>query len=79
MNEIIKVKKVSKKIDDKIILNNISFSVRQGTIHGFIGPNGAGKTTTLRILTRLILPTAGEVYVDGKSVLDDPSFNLRLD
>ena len=78
MNEIIKVAKVSKKIDNKIILNNISFSVRQGTIHGFIGPNGAGKTTTLRILTRLILPTTGEVYVDGKSVLDDPFFNLRL-
>ena len=74
----IEVKKISKRIDNKTILNNISFSVRKGTIHGFIGPNGAGKTTTLRILTRLFLPTGGEAYVDGKSVLNDPSFNLRL-
>ncbi|CAG8455422.1 12950_t:CDS:2 [Ambispora gerdemannii] len=76
--KIIEVKKVSKRYDNKTVLNNISFSVRKGTIHGFIGPNGAGKTTTLSILTRLVLPTHGETYIDNKSVSRDPSFNRRL-
>ncbi|CAH1755792.1 23168_t:CDS:2 [Entrophospora sp. SA101] len=69
---------MNKKYGNKTVLNNVSFTVREGTIHGFIGPNGAGKTTTLSILTRLVLPTGGEVYIDGKSVINDPTFNERL-
>jgi len=76
--KVIEVKQVSKRYGDKTVLNNVSFSVRKGTIHGFIGPNGAGKTTTLSILTRLVLPTHGETYIDNKSVNRDPSFNQRL-
>lgn len=76
--KIIEIKKVSKRYGDKTVLNNVSFSVRKGTIHGFIGPNGAGKTTTLSILTRLVLPTRGESYIDNKSVIRDPSFNKNL-
>ncbi|CAG8561356.1 8327_t:CDS:2 [Paraglomus occultum] len=76
--KVIEVKHVSKRYGDKTVLNNVSFSVRKGTIHGFIGPNGAGKTTTLSILTRLVLPTHGEAYIDNKSVNRDPSFNQRL-
>src|SRR6266487_643982 len=76
--KLIEVKQVSKRYGKKTVLNNISFSVQAGTIHGFIGPNGAGKTTTLNILTRLVLPTLGQAYIDGKSVNNDPSFNLNL-
>ena len=76
--KIIEVKKVSKRYGNKTVLNNVSFSIRKGTIHGFIGPNGAGKTTTLSILTRLVLPTRGETYIDNKSVNRDPSFNRHL-
>ncbi|CAG8455821.1 2003_t:CDS:2 [Ambispora gerdemannii] len=76
--KVIEVKQISKRYGDKIVLKNVSFSVRRGTIHGFIGPNGAGKTTTLSILTRLVLPTHGEVYIDNKSVNREPSFNQRL-
>src|SRR6185437_9625587 len=78
IDKVIEVKQISKRYGDKTVLNNVSFSVRKGTIHGFIGPNGAGKTTTLSILTRLVLPTHGEAYVDSKSVNRDPSFNQRL-
>jgi ABC-2 type transport system ATP-binding protein len=74
----VEVKQVSKRYDKKTVLNNVSFAVRAGTIHGFIGPNGAGKTTTLSILTRWVLPTLGQAYIDGKSVQNDPSFNLNL-
>jgi len=76
--KVIEVKRISKRYGDKTVLNNVSFSVHKGTIHGFIGPNGAGKTTTLSILTRLVLPTYGEAYIDSKSVNRDPRFNERL-
>ncbi|CAJ0757612.1 2354_t:CDS:1 [Entrophospora sp. SA101] len=76
--KVIEVKQVSKRYGNKTVLNNVSFFVRKGTIHGFIGPNGAGKTTTLGILTRLVLPTHGETYIDNKSVNRDPNFNRRL-
>jgi ABC-2 type transport system ATP-binding protein len=46
--------------------------VQRGEVFGYIGPNGAGKTTSMRILATLDLPTDGDAYVDGFSVVDDP-------
>ncbi len=46
-------------------VDQISFSVDAGTIRAFLGPNGAGKTTTIKILTTMLLPTAGWVRVAG--------------
>ncbi|CAI2191682.1 3983_t:CDS:2 [Funneliformis geosporum] len=76
--KLVELKQLSKRYDDKTVLNNVSFSVRKGTIHGFIGPNGAGKSTTLNISVRLVLPNSGEEYIDFKSVKNDPRFNERL-
>ncbi|MCA8987881.1 MAG: ABC transporter ATP-binding protein [Planctomycetaceae bacterium] len=53
-------------------VNNVSFTAYPGQVMGFIGPNGAGKTTTMRIIATLDLPTAGDVFVCGHSVVDDP-------
>jgi ABC-2 type transport system ATP-binding protein len=53
-------------------VDNISFQVLRGQVFGYIGPNGAGKTTSMRILATLDLPTAGDAFVDGFSVVDDP-------
>jgi ABC-2 type transport system ATP-binding protein len=53
-------------------VNNISFEVPAGTVFGYIGPNGAGKTTSMRILSTLELPSRGDAFVDGFSVLQDP-------
>lgn len=53
-------------------VNNVSFKAYPGQVVGFIGPNGAGKTTTMRILATLELPTAGDAFVCGYSVVDDP-------
>jgi len=49
-------------------LDGISFDVKYGTVFGFLGPNGAGKTTTLKILTTLLSPTSGSVYIFGKDI-----------
>jgi ABC-2 type transport system ATP-binding protein len=53
-------------------VNNISFDVPRGQVFGYIGPNGAGKTTSMRILATLDLPTYGDAFIDGFSVLNDP-------
>ncbi len=53
-------------------VNDISFKLHAGQVMGFIGPNGAGKTTAMRIIATLDVPTAGDVFVGGYSVVDDP-------
>ena len=55
-------------------VNDISFTVNRGQIFGYIGPNGAGKTTSMRILSTLDLPSYGDAFVDGFSVVNDPRF-----
>lgn len=52
-------------------VDNVSFQVGRGQVFGFIGPNGAGKTTSMRILATLDLPTSGDAFVDGFSVVQD--------
>ena len=53
-------------------VDDLSFSVRRGSIFGLLGPNGAGKTTTLRIMTTLARPSAGSVAVLGYDVVRAP-------
>jgi ABC-2 type transport system ATP-binding protein len=62
----IEVRDLSKKFDDKLAVNHISFKVNKGEIFAFLGPNGAGKTTTLNMLIGLISPTSGEIYYKGE-------------
>ncbi|MGV3484873.1 MAG: ABC transporter ATP-binding protein [Planctomycetaceae bacterium] len=53
-------------------VQDISFSIPRGSVFGYIGPNGAGKTTSMRILATLDLPSYGEAFIDGLSVINDP-------
>ncbi len=59
-------------------VNNVSFRAYAGQVMGFIGPNGAGKTTTMRILATLDTPTAGDAFICGHSVIDDPDRVRRV-
>ncbi len=59
-------------------LKKISFKVERSTIYCLVGPNGAGKTTTFRILATLILPTSGDAYVEGHSVVREPEAVRRV-
>jgi ABC-2 type transport system ATP-binding protein len=53
-------------------VDNVSFKAYPGQVMGYIGPNGAGKTTSMRVLATLDVPTAGDAFVCGYSVIDDP-------
>ena len=53
-------------------VNDVSFKAYAGQVMGYIGPNGAGKTTSMRIIATLEVPTAGDAFVCGHSVIDDP-------
>ncbi len=52
-------------------LKNVSLEVKPGEIFGLLGPNGAGKTTLIKILTTLLLPTAGNAWINGHNVLKE--------
>ncbi|TWT42174.1 putative ABC transporter ATP-binding protein YbhF [Phycisphaerae bacterium RAS1] len=57
---------------EKVAVDGVSFSVEGGEIYGLLGPNGAGKTTTLRMISGLLRPTDGRVYIRDEDVTDHP-------
>lgn len=59
---------LTKRYDQSVALDQVSFQVQDGEIMGFLGPNGAGKTTTMRILTGIIAPTAGTAKIAGYDI-----------
>ena len=68
----LRVENLTRKFQDKVAVNNISFSVKPGVITGLLGPNGAGKTTTMRLLTGYLEPSAGGIYYDNQDFSKDP-------
>ena len=73
----IKVEKLSKSFDHKIILRNINLEIQENRVSCLIGPNGAGKTTLLRILNLLEKPTGGKIYYDGKDCDEVDKLSLQ--
>lgn len=62
------VDQVSKRFGTKMALQNINLEIEDGCFFGLLGSNGAGKTTLMRIITTLLLPSEGKVFLDGKQV-----------
>ena len=60
---IIKVKNLTKKFDEKVVLNDVNLNIEKGTITGIIGRNGSGKTVLLKIIAGLYIPTSGSVEI----------------
>ncbi len=69
---IVKVHKLTKKYDDKVAVNGISFEVKKGEIFGILGPNGAGKTTTLEMIETLREIDGGTASIAGVDVAKHP-------
>jgi ABC-2 type transport system ATP-binding protein len=65
----IEVREIVKKFGDFTAVKGVSFDVEEGEVFGLLGPNGAGKSTLIRMLTTLLLPTAGTAVVNGFDVI----------
>ena len=74
----IEVKNLTKRYGTNTALNNVSFTVEEGTIVGFLGPNGAGKSTTMNFITGFLSATSGSVTVQGKNTLENPNEVKKL-
>ena len=68
----IDVSHVSRNFGDFRAVSDVSFSIPKGQIVGLLGPNGAGKTTTMRMITGFLAPSSGEIFIDGKNILEAP-------
>src|SRR6476619_6189484 len=56
------------RFGDRVVLEDISFAVEPGELHGIMGPNGAGKTTFFNVLTGRVKPSRGSIRLDGEDV-----------
>jgi ABC-2 type transport system ATP-binding protein len=72
MSAVLEVKDLRKEFGDLTAVDGISFDIQEGEIFGFLGPNGAGKTTSISMICGLLTPTAGEIFVEGVSILKNP-------
>ncbi|KNF08153.1 ABC-type multidrug transport system, ATPase component [Gottschalkia purinilytica] len=61
----LRIEKLTKNYGKFTAVNELSLEVKNGEIFGFVGPNGAGKTTTFKMISTLLRPTSGKVYIDG--------------
>ena len=68
MGNIITAKNIVKRYSKHVALDDVSFTVPQGTIYGLLGPNGAGKTSMIRIINQITAPDSGEVFFNGEKL-----------
>ena len=67
----IETKKLTKKFKEKTAVNGIELKINEGELFALLGTNGAGKTTTIKMLSTLILPTDGEIKINGLDIIKD--------
>lgn len=65
---VIQINNVTKKINGKTIIDNLTLQINRGEVFGLLGPNGSGKTTTIRMMVGLISITAGDIMLNGWSI-----------
>lgn len=68
----IEIKNLTKKFDQVIAVNDMTFTVGEGEVLGFLGPNGAGKSTTMKVITGFLSPSDGIVKIDGFDITQSP-------
>lgn len=70
------IKGLFKRYNEKEVINDVSLTVKKGTLTSFIGPNGAGKSTLISMISRLIVKDEGEITIDGKDITKQKSGEL---
>ena len=71
---LLKAKKLVKQYGERTVVNNVDVELQRGEVVGLLGPNGAGKTTTFYMLTGMIKPLSGEIFLDDERVTSLPMY-----
>jgi lipopolysaccharide export system ATP-binding protein len=74
INSIIEFKDVSLAYGNRLILDRINFSINEGQIFGMLGPNGVGKSTIFNLITGLIKPNNGKIFINSQDVIKYPIY-----
>ena len=75
----IELKNISLSFGKRQILDNITLTIREGEICGMLGPNGVGKSTIFNLITGLLKPNFGNIYIDKKKINNVPIYKRALD
>ncbi len=70
----IEARKIVKKYRNRTVVNEVDLNMEKGEIVGLLGPNGAGKTTTFYMITGLVRPDSGQIFLDGKDITKYPMY-----
>lgn len=71
--KMIKIENLTKSyVKGKKIIDDMNLEIKDGEIFGFLGPNGAGKTTTIKMITGILNPDEGDIFIDGHSIRKEP-------
>ena len=76
-NRMLEIKNITKKFGDKTALENLSFTIPEGSVFGLIGSNGSGKSTLLRIISGVFRPDGGTAEIDGESTFENPGIKEK--
>ncbi|MEG1501035.1 MAG: ABC transporter ATP-binding protein [Clostridiales bacterium] len=71
-------KNISKAFDDIKALDNITATIKKGSVFGLVGTNGAGKSTFLRVLAGILLPDQGEITIEGQKIFENTDLKQRF-
>ena len=75
----IETKDLTKTFDNFTAVDSLNLKIEKGEFFGLLGPNGAGKTTTISLLSTLLLPTKGEILIDGQQLTRKrPDFKRKI-
>ena len=74
LNSIIEFKNISLAYGNRLILDNINFKINEGQIFGMLGPNGVGKSTIFNLITGLISPKNGKIFINGQDATNYPIY-----
>ncbi|MBO3143615.1 ABC transporter ATP-binding protein [Dermatophilus congolensis] len=70
------IENLTRRFSERLVVDNLSFTVAPGTITGFVGANGAGKTTTMRMIMGVLAPTSGHVYWNNRPINDNDRYSF---
>jgi ABC-2 type transport system ATP-binding protein len=74
----IRIENLSKRYDKEYVLDNLSCTIKDGSIYGLVGSNGAGKSTLLRLINGIFIPDTGTILIDEQAVFENEDLKQEL-